>query len=215
MANLFKVQVVPPSVVMRRVPFVPTAQPRKMSTKRTLRSDASVPPTGFACEDHVAPPSVVRRIVPFSPIAQPFIVSTNETPFRVLSVPLVWSRHPAELVGAGTGIGTGLDVDWIPPLSVATAVSEYDPVGTFDHVIEKGALIEVPIRPPFWKKSTRTTVPSVSSARASITIVAGAGNVEFPGGLVMSTVGASSTMTVMGLDVVLAPPLSVATAEME
>src|SRR2546422_10635706 len=125
-----------------------------------------------------------------------------------------------ETVGASsTVIEIGLDVVLAPPLSVATAESEYFPAGTWDHVTVNGAEVAVAIRVPPWKNSTCVTVPSGSEALAVSVIVAGAMKIEPVGGLVIVTTGGwfmgplgGITVIETGSERVDIPPLSVATA---
>jgi hypothetical protein len=83
----------------------------------------------------------------------------------------------------------GLDVLLAPPLSTATAVSEYVPAGTLLHVTLYGELASLPISVVPAKKSTRETVPSLSLAFALTSTVAGADTVVPFAGLVSVTVG--------------------------
>jgi hypothetical protein len=64
-------------------------------------------------------------------------------------------------------IVTVAEVVRAPSLSVATAVSEYVPVATEDHVAVYGAAVSEPISVVPEKKSTRAMVPSLSLAAAA------------------------------------------------
>jgi hypothetical protein len=70
---VWRVQVVPPSVVCRIAPAGPTAVPVFASTKETPLSQFVVP---LLWRVQVVPPSVVRRIVPPSPTAHAVFGST-------------------------------------------------------------------------------------------------------------------------------------------
>src|SRR5439155_5755268 len=61
------VQVAPPSSVRRITPSMPTAQPRRASTKCTPKS---VDSTGACCWRKVRPPSSLAMMVPNSPTTQ-------------------------------------------------------------------------------------------------------------------------------------------------
>jgi len=78
------VQVMPPSVVRRIIPFAPTAVPVPASTNETPERAAVV---GLASSVQVAPPSSVRRIVPV-PTANPVSLSGNEMAESPAVVPL-------------------------------------------------------------------------------------------------------------------------------
>ncbi len=82
--EVWALQVAPPSVVARTVPFWPTTQPWLTSLKATELSSCEVPEV---CVAQVAPPSVVARMVPPSPTAQPREASAKATPRRWTGVP--------------------------------------------------------------------------------------------------------------------------------
>ena len=69
---------------------------------------------------------------------------------------------------AATVTCTSLEVVVAPSLSVATAVSVYEPAATLLHVTLYGLVVSVPIGWPFAKKSTDVTVPPLSPAVALI-----------------------------------------------
>jgi hypothetical protein len=84
---------------------------------------------------------------------------------------------------------TAVDVVLEFLLSVALAVSEYEPAPAFDQVKRNGAAVTPPSREPLAKNSTLLTVPSGSVASALIEMVAGAVNVLPFVGEVMLTAG--------------------------
>jgi len=73
-----------------------------------------------------------------------------------------------------TVIGTAAEVVTPPALSVALAVSEYDPAPTLLQVAVYGEFADVPISVAPAKKSTLLIDPSESLALAVIAMVAGA-----------------------------------------
>jgi hypothetical protein len=94
------------------------------------------------------------------------------------------------LAAAVTVTATAVDTFVVPRLSVAFAVSEYEPAGTFVHCAAYGADVAVPtsVEPPR-KNSTFATVPSGSDAEAARGIVAPAANVAPLAGEVSVTLG--------------------------
>jgi hypothetical protein len=84
---------------------------------------------------------------------------------------------------------TAVDVVLEFLLSVALAVSEYEPGPAFDQVKRNGAAVTAPSREPLAKNSTLLIVPSGSVAFAVIEMVAGAVNVLPFVGEVILTVG--------------------------
>jgi hypothetical protein len=111
-----------------------------------------------------------------------------------------------------TVIGTAADVVTPPALSVALAVSEYEPAATLLHVTAYGELVDVPISVAPAKKSTLLIDPSESLALAMIEMVAGATNRALAAGLVTATFGKAlaTTTTLAGDDDVHVPRSSIA-----
>jgi len=129
---------------------------------------------------------------------------------------LVMLTVGGELGGPLTVIVTAADVVAAPALSVALAVSVYVPAARFAMLTLYGAVVSVPTRLLPLKKSTFATVPSLSAAVAFTVTLAGAVKVAPLAGLVMLTVGGTFggplTVIVTAVEVVIAPPLSVALA---
>src|SRR5712692_10027645 len=97
-----------------------------------------------------------------------------------------------------------------PRLSVAIAVSVCAPAATLARVTPKGAAVAVPTSVAPSKKSTLTTLPSVSAAVAVTEMLAGAAKTALLAGAVMLTAGSRSTRMLTAAEVVLNPRLSVA-----
>lgn len=103
---------------------------------------------------------------------------------------LVNNAEGGEFDAPATTILTAVEVFVAPPLSVARAVSEYEPVATLDHVIAYGLVVSVPRRVPFEKNSTFLIEPPESVAVAARLMLAPAVNVAPFAGLVRDTCGA-------------------------
>src|SRR5450830_1486370 len=87
---------VPPLVVARMVPSVPTAQPWVASLKATALRYALLPEL---CGLQVAPPPVVARMTPALPTAQPWVASLKATAPRSALLPeLCGLQAPPPLV---------------------------------------------------------------------------------------------------------------------
>src|SRR5690349_23368349 len=118
--------------------------------------------------------------------------------------------------GAATVIEVGVDVFVPPRLSVALAVSTYEPTATFDQDLVKGALLAVATRVLPAKNSTFVIDPPATPgvALALRPIDVGAVKVALFAGAVSVIVGEGVAVTVMltVLETLIVPRLSVATA---
>jgi hypothetical protein len=111
------------------------------------------------------------------------------------------------------------DVVLAPELSVDRAVRTYVPAVGGDHVIDHGDVVSVPMRDVPAKNSTLTTLPSASVADAVSVTFVGMLNVEpFAGPVSVAEGGmfaAPFTTMLTAVEVLVAPPLSVARAVRE
>jgi len=117
----------------------------------------------------------------------------SETP-KVPVEPCVTGSEVGLATTAGVVAGltvteTAEEVAVVPVASKASAVSEYVPAGTLDHVNVYGLDVAVPSRVEPLKNSTLLIVPPDSDADAVMGIDAGAVNVAPLAGLVIDTVG--------------------------
>src|SRR5262245_47483363 len=93
------------------------------------------------------------------------------------------------LAGASTRMLTVADDVLAPPLSTATAFSEYVPAGTAAHVTQYGADVTDPSDVDPAKKSTLETVSSVSLAAAVTTMSLPAVKIDPSAGDVIAACG--------------------------
>jgi hypothetical protein len=126
----------------------------------------------------------------------------------------------SETVGAGLVVPTvkltAVEVVLAPPLSVAVAVAECVPLARPVALKLYGELVSVFTTLPSTRNTTLAMVPFESLAVAASGTAAPDAKLWFAVGLVSETVGAGlpppPTVNVTVLEVVLAPPLSVAVA---
>src|SRR5438093_12268446 len=80
------VHLAPPSVVLRIVPFAPTAHPTLSAGNATSYRFSRLP---LFWDFQEVPPFVVARIVPPLPTTQPSVGEAKTTPYSVTVVPLL------------------------------------------------------------------------------------------------------------------------------
>jgi hypothetical protein len=153
-----------------------------------------------------------RATVPFTSLADAVSVTVagmvNVAPFAGLV-------SDTEGGGFDTTMFTAVDVFVAPLLSVARAVSEYEPAATLDHVIAYGLVVSVPRRAPFAENSTFVIEPPGSLAVAVSEMFDPAVNVAPFAGFVSDTEGGEFTTMFTAVDVVVCHSLSVARAVSE
>jgi hypothetical protein len=132
--------------------------------------------------------------------------------------PAVFTRHTVELELPMVKL-TAVDVVLAPPLSVAVAVAECVPLARPVALKLYGEVVSVFTTAPSTRKTTLVIVPFESLAVAASGTAAPEAKLWFAVGLVSDTVGGGfvvvPTVKLTAVDVVLAPPLSVAVAVAE